>query len=174
MEILTQDDDAKGFIAQVEHCTNGILQTYTPPKLILIKIDNWFGSRWLRFSGKFLGELGVWYSTLRVPPFVPNRVISERQFTAPDYLTGAAQQPIHIRTESKYALRRELSEIAPKASLIWYSGNSQKTKRGSLMAYIWHSNAYWAWYTEWAEGDCWKVVATKNIGPADIMALKDL
>jgi len=174
LEILIQDDDARGFIAEVEQCIKGILRAYTPSKLILIKIDNWFGSRWLRFSGKALGALGVWRGALTAPPFVPKRVISEFWFSAPDYLTGAPEQPIHVWTESRHALRRDLSKIAPDASLLWYSGNSQKTRRGTVMAYIWHSESYWAWYAEWADSDGWRVVATKNIGPADIAKLKDL
>ena len=174
MEILIQDDDSKDFIAEVEHCTNGILRAYSPSELILIKIDNWFGPKWLRFSGKTLGALGVWRSKLTVPPFVPNRVISERRFSAPDYITATPRKPIHIEIESKGAINRDLSEVAPKASLIWYSGNSQKMKRGSVMAYIWHSDSYWAWYAEWAGTDSWKVVSARNIGLAEVSALKDL
>jgi hypothetical protein len=38
----------------------------------VVKIDNWFGKRWLGFSGKALGALGVRKKKLTLPPFHPH------------------------------------------------------------------------------------------------------
>jgi hypothetical protein len=62
-------DDAPGFIAKVEGLASGIVGRYQPTSLILIKINNWFSMKWLRFSGKTLGAAGVSTPTLSVPPF---------------------------------------------------------------------------------------------------------
>ena len=53
-------DDAPDFIGHVEQVVNGVVRRHLPETLVLIKINNWFGSKWLGFSGKALGALGVW------------------------------------------------------------------------------------------------------------------
>ncbi|HEY2859006.1 MAG TPA: hypothetical protein VGJ21_11360 [Terracidiphilus sp.] len=45
MNLQSQPGDAPDFVSVVEHAVNGILRRYSPPTLILVKIDNWFGSR---------------------------------------------------------------------------------------------------------------------------------
>jgi hypothetical protein len=62
MNILPEKNDADSFIAQVDALANGIFRAHTPDILILVKVNSWFGSRWLGFSGKILGTLGVWQS----------------------------------------------------------------------------------------------------------------
>ena len=85
MQITPEQDDAPDFVFAVERLTEGLLLRDKPRSIILIKIDNWFGSRWLAFSGKVMGAFGFRSNTLTVPPFVPNRVISQGRFAAPLY-----------------------------------------------------------------------------------------
>jgi hypothetical protein len=63
MRILPQIDDAPEFIGTVEQV--------------------WFGSKWLGFSGKALGALAIWNkpynrpaTDIRIPPFVPHKIVS--------------------------------------------------------------------------------------------------
>lgn len=70
MKIEPDQDDACEFIAEVQVLAQGLLLTYAPPVVIVIKIKNWFGARWLNFSGKALGALGIWKTRLTIPPFV--------------------------------------------------------------------------------------------------------
>ncbi len=68
VRINPQTDDAPEFIARVEQAVNGILALHAPRELILIKIDNWFGFKWMGFAGKFIGRLPIWtFSTPGVP-----------------------------------------------------------------------------------------------------------
>jgi hypothetical protein len=60
MRILPQQDDVPSFVEQIERAVQGVLIRYEPASLIPIEIDNWFGSKWLSFSGKSLGAIGVW------------------------------------------------------------------------------------------------------------------
>ncbi len=80
MRITPESDDAPDFVRHVERVVNGIIRLLAPESVVLIKIDNFFGSKWLGLSGKALGAIGVWHNPsydaaniVRLPPFVPNR-----------------------------------------------------------------------------------------------------
>lgn len=108
MKVAPQLDDAPDFIGYIERVVNGIVRRHCPDTIALVKIDNWFGSNWLGFSGKALGALGVWNKprnmpadNIRIPPFVPARVVSQRRFVGPNYEEVPKGKPIHIRVPSK-------------------------------------------------------------------------
>ncbi len=146
MNIAPGQDDSPDFIAIVQGLVNGLLVREAPPSLMLIKIDNWFGSKWLGFSGKILGALGVSMPKLTVPPFVPNRVISERKIMGPPYSEAEHDSPDwHLSIPSSIALTRRVVEVAPGAILFWYSGGSKHSGRGSAMAYVPAGEAYCNW-----------------------------
>jgi hypothetical protein len=50
-------DDAD-FVAWVERVIENVEQRFVTEQSYVVKIDNWFGRRWLGFSGKALGALG--------------------------------------------------------------------------------------------------------------------
>ncbi|HEY1937489.1 MAG TPA: hypothetical protein VGJ33_06120 [Candidatus Angelobacter sp.] len=82
MNIIPGSDDSPEFINEINTTLNGVLRSTAPQEFTLVKIDGWFGPKWLSFSGKVLGALPVWKDNLTVPPFVPNRVITQRTFLA--------------------------------------------------------------------------------------------
>ena len=180
IRIQTEPGDAPGFVSFVAAVANGILRRHAPPELILIKINNWFGSNWLGFSGKALGAIGVWHNPsyhpaniVRIPPFVPNRVLSQRKFSAPTYEEIYSGKPIHRRMPSRLALNRTVATAAPKSALIWYSGESKVTGRGAVMAYIPADDSYWLWYAAFGAGESWKwnVTETLDIKRQDLSKL---
>jgi hypothetical protein len=181
MEILAQSDDAPEFVEIVESAVSGILHRYAPVSLDLIKIDNWFGRRWLYFSGKALGALGVWNvptdrrpeNLLRIPPFVPERVVSQRRFAGPQYREIDPGKPLHRHVSSSVALERRAAEIEPETVLVWYSGNSKANGRGALMAYIpIDRSSYWPWYAELKCAEPWRITGeAKNIKPDQFLGL---
>src|SRR5260221_4421636 len=118
MRISPDIDDAPDFVNQVEHAANGVVRLHAPETLVLIKIDNFFGSKWLGFSGKALGALAFWHnpsyhpaSIVRIPPFVPNRVVSQRRFSAPTYGEIDCGKPIHTRMPSPSLSTARLSPL---------------------------------------------------------------
>jgi hypothetical protein len=186
MEIAPQCDDDPEFVRQAVLAVNGILRRHTPAALVVIKIDNWFGWKWLGFSGKALGAIGVWRipsdrrpeSQLRVPPFVPERVVSQRRFTGPSFEEIDPGKPVHLQVPSGSALRRKVTIEEPKTALAWYSGNSKENGRGALMVYVPVGASHWPWYVElqreepWHVSDAWRVRPEWNIRPdefADLM-----
>jgi hypothetical protein len=174
IRIQRLDDDSPEFIAEVQACINGVLVVNKPTELIVVNIDNWFGQKWLYFSGKVLGALGIWKDGkgLTVPPFVPRRVRSERRFVPPEYERVFALNPIHIPIESERAVSRRVSHIAPGASFIWYSGGSERSGRGAIMAYLYSGESYWTWYVELAKSKKWGVATAKGISALEFSKLK--
>lgn len=72
-------DDA-GYLDWVEATVVGVEEAIKTDQTYVVKIDNWFRKRWLGFSGKVLGALGVAKAKLTLPPFIPSRVVSQRRF----------------------------------------------------------------------------------------------
>ncbi len=173
MRVTPDIDDAPNFVRQVEQVANGVVRRHTPETVVLIKIDNFFGSKWLGFSGKALGAIAVWFnpsyhpaSIVRIPPFVPNRVVSQRRFSAPG-------EPIHKRMPSRVALNRTVATAAPKSALLWYSGESKVTGRGAVMAYVPAGDSYWLWYAALETGESWSVTETLDIKRDDLASLME-
>jgi hypothetical protein len=181
MNILPETSDAETFIAQVDALANGLVQKYRPESLILIKVNSWFGSRWLGFSGKMLGVgfrrrgvAGVWQENhLSVPPFIPSRIVSQRRFAAPNYLEIEEGAPLHRKVRSHDAMLRQIAATEPGAAALWYSGNSKITGHGSAMAYIPASDSYLCWYASWARRDTWHIEETTGISHQELSFLTD-
>ena len=178
VNIRPQPDDAPEFVSLVENAVNGILRRYSPKTLALIKIDNWFGSRWLGFEGKTLGAAGVTLNTNKsraqnivIPPFVPARVLSQRRFVAPDFDEVEVGESIHKRIPSSFALNRKAALTAPDIAVVWYSGKSKAGGRGSLMSYLPMDSAYWPWFVELKQGNPWRIAEIRGIQAGDFLSL---
>jgi hypothetical protein len=173
INIMIDSDDAPEFIAEIKPILNGVLRSAAPEDFILIKIDGWFGPNWLAFSGKVLGLLGVWNKPLRVPPFVPNRVISQHVFSGPDYEVESLRVPLHRKMTGGFAVQRHMAREAGGSFLAWYSSDSLKNGRGSLMVYM-PGEEYWFWYAGWERNRRWDIVQTKEIGTQQLARFKNL
>jgi hypothetical protein len=138
--VSKQPGDSAEFTKKARGIALGIARDYEPFRLYVIRIDNWFGPKWMHFAGKFTAgkgaALGVHKTHLHVPPFVPGRVIEQRVFVGPDYEETAAAAPLHIECSSKQALSRRIADIDHEAAFLWFSGESEAQKRGSLMVYL--------------------------------------
>jgi hypothetical protein len=173
MRIIPGEADAAEFVTVVNQVVEGLLCQRAPESLVLVQIDNWFGPRWLHFAGKALGVIGVHSSTLTIPPFVPNRVLSQRKFSAPNYDEGNSGKPLHKTMKSATAMGRKAAEVAPGQILIWYSGNSDNIGRGSLMAYIPEGDSYRSWYAQWEHSKSWQLAQTKGVEPSELQQLME-
>ena len=144
--VSTQQGDSAEFIRKVQALAVGVARDYEPARLYIIRIDNWFGPKWMHFAGKFTAgkrprgfptaAIGVHKTRLHVPPFVPSRVVGQRVFAGPDYEETVAAAPLHIECPSKQALLRRISDIDADAAFLWFSGESAAQTRGSVMVYL--------------------------------------
>jgi hypothetical protein len=137
--VSTQQEDSAEFIGKAQAIAVGVAQDYEPARLYVIRIDNWFGPKWMHFAGKFTvgkgAAIGVHKMPLHVPPFIPHRVLAERVFLGPDYELTVAAPPLHIECPSKLALRRRIADIDKDAAFVWFSGASAAQRRGAVMVY---------------------------------------
>jgi hypothetical protein len=141
----TLRDDAE-FVAKVRALTIGVVRDCEPARLYIVRIDNWFGPKWMHFAGKFTAgkrprgfptaAIGVHKTRLHVPPFVPSRVVGQRVFEGPDYEETVAAASLHIECPSQQALSRRIADIDKDAAFLWFSGESDAQKRGSVMVYL--------------------------------------
>src|SRR4051794_25287402 len=60
-------DDDRDFIERISRLIAGAVAVHRPDEVWIHKIDHWFGHKWVRFSGKVLGGLGVWKKPLTIP-----------------------------------------------------------------------------------------------------------
>jgi hypothetical protein len=60
---------------------------------------------------------------------------------------------------------------APKSALVWYSGESEATGRGAVMAYVPAGDLYWLWYAALETGKPWHITETWDIKREDLVSL---
>jgi hypothetical protein len=171
-----QADDLR-FIRLAAQLVVGSVVRHPALEVRIFKIDHWFDYKWLRFSGKTLGALGVWKKPLTIPPFVANRIIDERYFIRRElsagYETNEAIGDIHHRGWSAENLRREVRQIAPGTALFWYSGDTMATGRGGLMAYIPVDDDYWPWFLAFVRDGDWKIARRNGIHEYEVRLFRE-
>ena len=157
------DKDDIDFVHAVQPIVEGVVRIVEPAELYLVKIDSWFGDKWLGFSNKVLGAFGIQYrKTLRVPPFVPARVVSERFYrrgvtSSYDLHTSAS---LHVEQSSEDNARRRMSVVCPDAAIVWWTGTTRSNQRGALMAYLPTPDGHSGWYAELKKVEGWRVAQT--------------
>ena len=132
-------DDSPEFLrAASEHAITA-LESPLVRSIFISRVRGWFGERWLGFSGKALGAVGVKLFDLTVPPFVPSRITST-VFLArtPEGSFAEAEPPfvLHPKQASVKNLRRNIRELAPSSGLFWLSTSRLTSGRGALMSYL--------------------------------------
>ena len=136
----TLQGDSAEFMKKVQALVVGVARDYMPARLYVIRIDNWFGPKWMRFAGKLsVGKhfyAGIHKVTLHVPPFVPHRVVAEQVFAGPNYDETVARPLLHIECASMLALTRRIADVDGDAAFVWFSSESKEQKRGSIMVYL--------------------------------------
>jgi hypothetical protein len=176
MRLVVQDDDEVGFVREVAAFVSGITRLHRPAEFFLVKTNTWFGPNWLRFRGKVLGLLGVWAGeksrSLSLPPFVPHRILWERRYVAPAYKQAPIRKVLHLKMPADQARTRYVHDVAPGASLLWYSGASKLNKRGAIMAYVCVGDSYWTWYVGLALNSEWKVVKVAGATDDEIAEIR--
>lgn len=152
------------FLNIISGIIQGVADVHHPGNIVVIRINNWFGSKWLGFSGKMLGALGVWTRDLVIPPFVPNRVQSictfQRLKENPQYQKSNFTPQVHTRQTSSDNFQRKLKR---NQTYFWYSANSKQNRQGSLMAYVAGDDSHWPWYLGFEKSTEWKIKETKGI-----------
>ncbi|HWB31948.1 MAG TPA: hypothetical protein VG714_02125 [Acidobacteriaceae bacterium] len=174
--ISQQDGDASGFIEIVKSLALGLIREQKPARVYLVRIDGWFGPKWLNFSGKFSVASGVGFGVhktrLRVPPFVPARVKSEQIFAAPEFAGAPLAEALHIDCSSKIALSRRIEDIDKNAIFVWFSSVSELQQRVAVMAYLPIIGNETGFYAGFAKSDgTWRPSMLRHISRGELDGL---
>lgn len=161
--------DDPQYLEWVEAVITGVDEALKTDLFFVVKIDNWFGKRWLGFSGKTLGALGFRKEKLTLPPFVPARVVSQHRFWQAGTDPGRRKR-LHVWQRSGENLQRYTEIVLKGASAFWYSGRSASNGRASFMAYVSTPNGHWPWYVSLRRKETWQVVECIGIGIQELDA----
>jgi hypothetical protein len=188
---LTDDND---FIDLLNTLLNGLLFQQTPEQLWVIQIDNWFDHKWLRYSGSgsvpskfpanwtssFMDRFTsvkeqFWQDKLTFPPFVPERVIGQWSFlrSGQDYIEAALPKLPHSesRRRSHQNLHRRAENFVKSASFVWFSGNTLKNGRGSVMVYNLGPAEPVCWFAAFEKTSSWMLKKTKDVDKKQVSRL---
>lgn len=167
----TASDDPE-FAGIVSRILDSSVELYRPAGVYVVHIDNWFDVKWRAFSGKVLGAVGIWKRQLTVPPFRPNRVLSQSHFSLVhgDYVATDAA-PLHRNQPSSENLNRDIRHLSDSALFFWYSGASLQSGRGSLMLYRIGDGKASSWYASFHRAPVWKLLHTREISRAELLRL---
>lgn len=182
-----RDDPA--FLAAIDRLIGSCVRQEAPQEVHLVHVDNWFGPKWLRFSGK--GRVGFYgcvtpdtaldafrREQLTFPPFSPNRIVAQHYFcrTGPAvYEEQTAPRLVHrsARRPSSENLNKRIVDFAPSAQFFWYSSGTASTDRGCVMTYAVRDGATDVpWYASLRrEGARWAVDRAAGV---DVRAVRSL
>lgn len=165
-----EPDDDEDFLAIVGRVLHRLSRT--GDDLHLVRIDNWFGPKWLGFAGKLLGTVGVRTDVERgalvVPPFSPGRVVWERHLSSAggEYFPVESPRKLHGSRPSGSNLFRRLAHLQSPGHFVWYSGKSRANARGSLMVASLYEADQGAYFVEFCvSGGQWRVGSQAGSSP---------
>ena len=145
---VTSDEET--VLSAIDGILDACIRARRPISVRIIRIRDWFSSRWYRFAGKRSGLARVESTKLIVPPFVPNRVISELELCWDDQSVEYIPQPngtaLHKRQHSRDDLHRTLSSVAGSCVALWVGGDALESRWLAAMLYAVGSPCAEGWY----------------------------
>jgi hypothetical protein len=191
MEILTKQNDDPQFVELVSQIVSTLVNDSSPEQVFVMKIDNWFDHKWLKFSG--IGRVGYGsfgdilidvdtaldefsQDQITFPPFSPRRVIEQYYFLRDergDYLFPTRAPLVHRRrlAPSSENLHKRVTDFAESAIFVWLSSNTKSNRRGSIMVYEVKDSKVHTWYVGLSKEEGWRILQTKGITREEIQSL---
>jgi hypothetical protein len=165
IELVPLENDDAEFLRLTQRIVDGAVAELHVRDVFLVHVDTWFDHKWLG-----------WWSwkgdELRVPPFTPSRVQSEKRLIwNPDlsaWTVAVLDKPLHIRQPGRALLGRSLDRFAKDAAFIWYSGATATNTLGCLMCYRSGPERY-SWYASMAKRDHWAIAEARRISREELL-----
>jgi len=179
-EIIIRDGDAQDFIKSINKVMFGLIEKFQINEVCLVRIKNWFDHKWLNYSGKsviqFQGGAGLidsslkneWREKITVPPFNPNRVLSETFFRMKPTENKMFEKPLHITKNSNDNIHNKISIFTKNGLFIWYSSDTVNNQKGSLMIYRVQDDIISTFYASFENNSGWKIKQTKDIPVSEL------
>ncbi|MEE8561981.1 MAG: hypothetical protein V3S92_00025 [Alphaproteobacteria bacterium] len=170
IDLSHEDGDAAEFISRATAIVWGFCCLALPKEIILVKIDNWFGFKWVEFFLYRERKFGIPMDTLTLPRFTPNRIVWQHRYCrneAGTYDLSDPGLPLHLETTEE-DLSRKAALLCPDSVIAWFSGNSGKNDRGSLMVYSLVDETPKAWFVEIGKSDGWRVQNIRGLSTIEL------
>lgn len=172
IKLIPKENDDKAFTEIVSKILNNSISLTNPKDVYVVQIDHRFDYKWLIFSHKALGAIGDWRSKLRIPPFIPDRVVEELYFQMiGGEFIKKEQKPLHIYQSSEDNSYRLIRNLTNSGIFIWFSGDTKSSSQASLMFYEVLENSYNYWFVSFVNNGTWQIRGTRNISKKEIHTL---
>lgn len=177
-KIKIEEGDSVEFIRFVNAIMESIYFDSDVDDVVFVKIKNWFDHKWLDYSGKtivpkpYVGGLDTgreealdnsWLEETTIPPFNPKRVIYSKFFRSARSCNEKVTRAIHIHQRSTENRQRYVHEYTENGLLVWFSSDTIKNGRGSLMVYLSKNGVVQNWYAGFVNSGGWEVSKVKGI-----------
>jgi hypothetical protein len=182
-EIKVKNGDAPEFIKSINKIMVGLVEKFQIKEVCLIRIKNWFDHKWLNYSGKtvveFRGGAGLidssleneWREKITVPPFNPNRVLSELFFRIEPIENKMFEKTLHKIKDSNDNIHNRISIYTKNGLFVWYSSDTEINQKGSLMIYRVQNDKVATFYVSFENKNGWKIKQTKDIPVSELTNL---
>ena len=176
LNIKFDNTDAEGFKEIVDDVVDELLQTLKPDEISIIRIKNWFDHKWLNFTGKQILKYDTkthpgipfvlepfWNKEITIPPFSPNRVLSESLYRLKEVQNSRFEEIFHITQVTTDNRNNFVANRTKNGLCIWISSNSVLNRQGSMMVYQVKGSEIVTWYIRIEEKGKWKITKTRGI-----------
>ncbi|WP_179019271.1 hypothetical protein [Winogradskyella forsetii] len=184
IKIKFDNTDDHGFKEIVESIIRNLILSLHPKEIAIVRIKNWFDHKWLNYSGKaiYKNETGTnamiplvsepcWSKEITIPPFNPNRVLSETIYRLYETENPKFEELLHVSQNSNDNVKRIISELTKNGICIWISSNSETNKQGSVMVYQIQNSEVITWYLNIEDKNGWKITKSKGIDKNTIQSM---
>jgi hypothetical protein len=170
IEILPDKNDDENFVKIIEQILDVGINLGCPEEVFVVKVDHWFDFKWREFSHKIFGALGVWRKPLRIPPFIPDRIVEQKYYRkVGKYYELKDTNSIHIYQQSDWNAIRKIKRKS--AIYIWFSSGTVKNSQASLMVYFFKDDFQKSWYVSFTKKSEWQIYKTDNISKAEVRSM---
>lgn len=170
IQIPSNLNDDKNFIGLVEQICNVVLNLNQPEDVFIIKVDRWFDFKWRQFSHQVFGDFGIWRERLRIPPFIPDRIVEEIHLEKTNQGYKRKDLPqLHIYQHSDENNHRKINNRS--AIFAWFSGDTVNNSQASLMVYVFKDDFQSSWYISFIKKADWQIYKTDNISKSEVKAM---
>jgi hypothetical protein len=166
IEINREESDDSQFIDNIEKIIVDKINAWKPNEIYLTKIDNWFDSKWLMFSGTVMHAAPYWRAdNVTVPPFHPNRVktCDFYQMMNGVYVASDKKADLHIIQGSANNLKRKIADFSEDGLFVWYGGNTKSNNHGSVMCYFVKETDCHTFYISFSKDKVWIIERVTGI-----------
>jgi hypothetical protein len=179
LKIKVDYGDANEFIEIMDKIIMGLVEKFQIDEILLVKIKNWFDHKWLNYSGKSVvqfqgGHLietalqDEWREKITVPPFNPNRVLSETFYRIRQTDNKIFENSLHKTKNSNENIHNRITNYSTNGLFVWYSSDTKINKKGCLMIYRVDNGFVETFYVSFENTNEWKIKQTKDITPNEL------